>query len=746
MPGIFVHRALRTALRLSLAALVALAAPGEAVADGWSLRLEPGYSASRSTTSAEGVTSELESTAILQNYSLGLEKTLFPLVRLGAGGTLDWTQGTTTSGTGSADNDAKRWMGYGRLDVGAPNAGGGAGYERREQSNRFEPRDSVSAATSTRLVNDTYSGYAVLKPEGLPEASLRLSRTDTYDAARTEKDQQADQVSLDLRYAPTRQTDLRYSLRAGDSNDRISGVESRQLNNFVRASYQDLLLDRRLNLYASYDVNRGDSRTTVSGVGGIITEQQFPIRGLSALEIFPALPEHIALDQNPALVDANLIASAGIDIGWSHAAPNDDRPRHMGVQFADAVTPVGLLYVWIDRSLPPDVASAYTRQPWSVYQSDDNLAWTRVDPASVVFGALQNRFEITIPETRARYLKVVTTRLPVGVTFDPQFANVFITELQTYRVQQAAAVRGRRSSTQGSFNGALRYDFASVKGASYDVATSLRHGGQFERPAWSVTNGLGYLRQVRQTLLMSGRLERSDSDDGRGHESGTRYMLTLGASPLPTLFATATLTGGYTQSVGGSELRNGFIGSVGADLYRGVAVNGTGSVTYSTNNTGRNTLGFEGSTTASLVPHRTLSMSATFAATDSRAEGGGLPSHEESQGRVEATASFTPYRVLYVSGSLSRFIWGPLAPNTLANFSVGLSLLPDSPLLLRFLYQESFDSAQELKTRVAGPALRWTIRPRWFLESSYSYFESTSPTLEARSRVFFAHLLGVIGG
>ncbi len=749
MPGILVHRARRAALRFSLAAWVALTAPGAARGDGYSLRLEPGYSASRSTTTAEGVTSEVENTAILQKYGLTLDKTLYPLVRATAGGTLDWTQGTTTSETQSADNDTKRWLGYGRLDVGTRTAGGGVGYDRREQSTRFEPRDT-SVVSTTSLVSETYSGYAVLVPEALPEAALRLSRTNTYDASRNTTDLQADQLSLDLKYVPVHKIELRYSFRAGHSEDRISGVDALQLNNFARVTYTDLLLERRLNLYASYDANRGDTRTTVSGAGGTVIEQQFPIRGLSAVEIFPGAPdpEHIALEQNPALIDANLTGSAGIDIGYSRTTPNDDRRRHMGLQFTDAVTPVNLLYVWIDRQLPENVANTYADRPrWTAYQSVDNLVWTPVAVQSVVFAQLQNRFEITIAETRARYLKVVTTRLPVGVTFDPQFANVFVTELQASRAQAAADVRGRRTSTQGSFNGALRYEFASVKGASYDFATSLRHGGQLERPAWFVTNGLGYIRHLRPTLLLSTRLERSDSNDGQGHEAGTRYAVTLGASPLPTLSATAVASGGYTQSVGGlSELRNGVLGSVTADLYRGVAVTANGSATYATNSTGHKQLGLEGSTTASLVPHRSLSMSATFAATDTRSEGGGLPAKEESQGRVDATASVTPFRALYVSGSPSRYIWGLAAPNTLASLGVTLSLLPDSPLLLRFIYQESLDTGQELRTRTAGPALRWTIRPRWFLDTTYTYFESSSPTLESRSRVFFAHLLGVIGG
>lgn len=418
----------------------------------------------------------------------------------------------------------------------------------------------------------------------------------------------------------------------------------------------------------------------------------------------------------------------------------------MGVQFVDAVTPVDALFVWVDRQLPPDVVTAYAAPGrWRAFRSDDNLNWTPVAVGPVVFGVFQNRFEITIAETRARYLKIVTTPLPAGVTFDQQLASVFVTELQAYRVQQAADVQGRRSTTQGSLGGALKYELASVKGLSYDLATTVRHGTQLERPAWLVVNGLAYLRRLRPTLVLSARLDRSDSDEGRGHEAGTRYAVTLGAAPLPTFTASASVNGGYEQTLTQNQLRNAILATATADLYRGVAVTASGSASHGRSDTGFTVVVLESTSTLSLVPHRTLSMSGTFAASDSRSEGGGRPETHESLGRAEATASFTPFPALYVSGSVSRFLYGRQAPDTLANVGVTVSPLPGAPLLLRFNYQESLDTSQELRTRIIAPGLRWTIRPRWFLDVNYTRLDSTSPTVETRSRVFFVSLFAVIG-
>ena len=51
----------------------------------------------------------------------------------------------------------------------------------------------------------------------------------------------------------------------------------------------------------------------------------------------------------------------------------------MGAQFANAVTPVNTIFVWVDRPLPPDVAAGL---PFDALQSDDNLNWTPVAAAT----------------------------------------------------------------------------------------------------------------------------------------------------------------------------------------------------------------------------------------------------------------------------------------------------------------------------------------------------------------------------
>ena len=44
--------------------------------------------------------------------------------------------------------------------------------------------------------------------------------------------------------------------------------------------------------------------------------------------------------------------------------------------------------------------------------------------------AVAPRFEIPVAHSAPRYVKVATQPLPVGVTTDPSFRDVFVTEVQ----------------------------------------------------------------------------------------------------------------------------------------------------------------------------------------------------------------------------------------------------------------------------------------------------------------------------
>ncbi len=174
-----------------------------------------------------------------------------------------------------------------------------------------------------------------------------------------------------------------------------------------------------------------------SGAGndGADAAERLPAAGLSKIEAAPDVPSHDTLAENPALVDRAMLLSAGLDLGYSRAASGDVAFRDVGAAFAaqaDLSFPaVDTVRVSVDRALDPAVSAAFA---WTAWRSDDNVDWTPVALAGpVAFRASpQFQFEIPIARTQARYVKVVAQPLPPGITTDPRYAVVFVTELQLY--------------------------------------------------------------------------------------------------------------------------------------------------------------------------------------------------------------------------------------------------------------------------------------------------------------------------
>lgn len=161
--------------------------------------------------------------------------------------------------------------------------------------------------------------------------------------------------------------------------------------------------------------------------------QTIPVGGLSMVEPADASPAQVTLNSNPAVMDGDVFASAGLDLGPARTLAGDTACRDAGLRFQFPMTAVDLLRVFVDRALPPAVSDAYA---WSAYRSDDNAAWTEIPIAApVIFDPESLCFEVRVHRTEAPYLKVLTRPLAAGVTEDPALASVWVTELEAFRLE-----------------------------------------------------------------------------------------------------------------------------------------------------------------------------------------------------------------------------------------------------------------------------------------------------------------------
>ncbi len=712
------------------------AAPGVARA-GVTAQAQPGYSAATTTARDEtGAESRVDTSQWLQRYRLSLDEQPYPLMGFSAGANLDWTTGDSrATGVPRAEFDNKTWNTFARLGLGGNVLSGALDYTRRWDDNTV--RSGGVTLPTPGSVRETYGGSASWRPADLPTLSLRLSRTNAYDVARTSLDQTTDEASLATSYRPQPGLDLRYSVRYGQFTDHRTDLVRSDLSNAASVAWDGKYLQNRGVFYLSYS---GSARTTDTRAPGgtVVPVQQLPIAGLSIVEVFPATPLRVTLSPNAELVNGITGVSAGVNLGTSAGGGPAIAPRDLGAQFQDVITPVNAIQVYVDRTLPPALSGLFT---WTAYRSDDNVDWVPVPiTGAVSFDPVLMRFEVPIGQTQARYLKVVTSPLPSTATPDPQFGEIFVTELQFYNVIPAELARGRSSDLAGNLNGTTRIVLVPDLGLSYDFTGRLSHGQ--DRPiTWAVVNGVSLARRLDRVFAVAARVERSDGDAGRGEESQNRWSTSLSADPVPTLGGIVSYSGQLAQTREGTSISN--TGSLGAraDLYEGIAANASTSVSLARTPSGLTSTSYLTAASTSVVPNRFVSLTGSGSFSSSVVSAPGLPDRRDRRGVVEMGASVMPVPALALSGSVARQFGGSTRPTTLASFTGGFSPFPGGDLQLRYTYSESYESAAQRRTRAHGPGARWNIRSGWNLEAGYSVQDSTAPASSQHTRAFNANLL-----
>ncbi len=732
----------RRRLGRAAAALLATGLAGAARAEGLTLRLEPTWGSTKTfTTDPSGHTDVVEQRSIDQRYRLTFDRQLWPDLRASAGGLLDWAQVDGTTPQGPTALDAKTWTGYGRLALTGDVLTGGAAYDRREDTTDL--RVMGAPLTAPALVRESWSGTLDWKPDGLPAANLRVGRAHTFDAGGGRgTDLTEDEAVLRLSDRPTGGLYLEYLGRWSHPQDAITGTDTQQLAQTGRVTYGRKVLGDRGAVFLGYSLQHNMARTTSVGVGGQVETLVYPNGGLSIVEPMPPLPERQTLSPNPALIDGNFSGSAGLDLGTASSGPSDGRNRDMGVSFPNAQTEVNELGITVDVPLPSGIWERFT---WTVWQSDDNVSWTSVAPdGAPQFDPFQNRFELRIQPTKARYLKAVTTPLGAAVTNDPRFASIHVTEVQALVVVPAAEARGTRSSLAGNFDGSARVLLVRSLNLTYDLALQATHdpaGATF-----TLVNGLALSRRPNRITNFTARVDRSDSEDQTGHVGQFRLMSSVAVDPLPTIGAALTYSGQATQRSTGWSTLNALTLVNRLDPYQGVSFAANATVSLIQPESGGQTLSRLTGASVTLNPHPKLAFTGTYAYTVTDVEGGpaAAPPHSEQQ-RVEGTVSVSPIPAFFGTGSLARVYASDRPPATLTNFALNVSPFPGGDLLVRAQYNETLDTGSQQKIRLLGPSLRWNARRGAWLDLSYTYSETRSPVLDTSWRALFASFVLTLG-
>ncbi len=728
----------RTHALRAAAALVLALASAPAWGSNYTLYLEPGYlyDVTRIVDSS-AQESKTYRQALLQNYRLAVDLDLARNLVLSASGNfIDTSNWTSTNGI-PLNFDQPTVVASGRLNYSTPVLTAGLQYDYNRQWGTLL---DVSRAS------EVAGGYATWRPQELPLVELRLTRTHAYDVLLQSSDNVIWSGLAGLRYS-VQGLDLRYYLNWIQNQDLISEVTSSALNNMAQANYGDSFFGNRLSIYANAIAQSRSLTVDASGSAATVLQQQFPIQGLTLVEVFPATPADDTLVPNAALIDGNLLATTGINIGFGPSNSGDRNPRDLGVGFADAVTPVNMVYLWVDKPLPVEVVAAF-RNSITAWASSDNLRWTQVPLAGpVVFGAFNARFEIPIPETSARYLKVVTTPLPVGVTNDRVYQDILVTEMQVYRAVSSSSLPPRTTQYSVQANGTLKAGILRAPNLDYDFTINYNRLFQSGIRTYSFVNGLTLNARLSRTWTVTSRVARNDADAGNGHEGQWQWSASLIARPFSTLYGALSYSGQVNQftdraidpPVPASTSLQSVTLFGRADLYEGVNLQATLSGSNGLDQNQRATNSGTANLSLGLVPNPWLNFTLGYTYTTSWLTGGFLPDASDRSSRLNATLVTTPLPALSASLTGTWLILGA-TPTFFGTVQVNYSPL-QGDLQFTFAYTRNFDTATQVSTQFLSPGIRWTIRPGVYLNGTYTMTDTVSPVLETHSQQGLASLI-----
>ncbi len=704
--------------------IAVLLAAGAAYGEGITGYVEEDYSHTDVRTDVNGLETRSAQDAVLERYHLNLERTFYPRLRFSGGGIFE----QQNAWSGQLGNGWSRTLGgFGLLTAGSPILSSSAAYNYRTER---------QSSSTDRLILEEPSLTVGWRPSLLPQFSLRVARTHSWDVDRQIEDLAVWTALFNARYDVSSDLTLQYSVFYANPSDRLSDTDTRSISQTGRADYRRNLWEGRASVNAGLTLSDRRTEVTSAGPGGTITTPQTPLATQSLVEKFPAIVQLDTLADNAALSDGNTTQGiAGLDIGYSQSAGTEIDPRDIGARFADILSPVNTLYVYLDRKLPAPIAASFE---WTAWQSDDNLHWTQVAiTAPVVFGTFQNRFEITIRTTAAHYLKLVTSPLAQSVTTDGRFATILVTELQLFLVTPAVQTSGWNAATRTLFNSAARMQI--TKTLAYDFTGLIGHATQTSgasQNTYLIGHGLSYARRLNPTFFANARVARQDQDQSTGHQGLFLYSASLAATPLATLSHNLVYSGQLLSDARGNTVTNSLSFLNRATPYRGIGLLAGAGYNLARQPTGVLLRSAQLTFNASAQPHRTLTLSGTFAHSDSVSEGGGSPRLVQATNRVDGSLSFNPVPALYLASTVSHLVTNG-AGRTLANGTGSFSPFPGGALQFAVSYTETYQDPN-LLSKIFAPTVRWNLRPGTLITVSYTVLDSTGTGTGTHARTFDA--------
>jgi len=672
------------------------------------------------TTDAFGNTIKINTQSFIELFQLDVNTNIFPNLTLRAGGVV---RGQWAVFDDKTDNITTRTIlvdlnPYFDLTLQTPLYKVDVGYLRRQGI------VDVFNVSKTTLISNEY--YTILGwwPEGLPSIDAQIRWTNLFDSQKTSVDVKESFISLNPQYRYEGLLLQYYGTFLHTRNDLID-LDVWQNTHQGRASYTGSFFSNRVALNTNYNILSQETTTQTTGKGFVST-QVFAFAGLSRVD---DILTPVTLDPNPALIDANTTASAGIDLVSTVPLTK----RQMGLDFLNP-TDVNQLFVWVDRELTPAIVTSFS---WQLFTSNDNLTWVPKAIINVVFGTFENRFEISFSTVTTRYIKVVTTPLlrnPLVPT------DIFVTELQAFIQVAAADVKGKISRTTQLYDLDVKTRILDTPFLFYELYyfyNRLDSSLQSGQSRYDLINSLSANQRFSEVFSAKAKVGIENSTQFVDQRSLTYfYDASVIADPLRTLHNTLTFYGRNEEINGRPNDTNSILLYNTAQLYPGVDINLNGGVVFRKQETGESGRDFLINFQANIVPNRKVTLGINYSNIISRRTGGVQGSTSTTTQTLDVTLSYNPFRTLNLFAFVEYISETGQKGRVLQNYAINWSPFPDGALQFNITYNENFRTDDHLVERIFQPNIRYNFSKRSYVEFSYQLIRSRSDIENIRSNLW----------
>jgi hypothetical protein len=659
-----------------------------------------------------------------QRYNLDISKNIYPYLIFSTGSIYEYNKLTSET-----EGDRTRFREeilrpFAELTLNNPIYQAGVSYRG------FRIEEDISDLPETRSDRDEYTATVGMTPsKRYPDWNFTFRRTLTDDDPKT-IDEQLDVYFFETQYNPITNLLADYSYTRRDTDDKLRNFDTKEQTHFGKIAYSKDFLDQRLFMNTGYNIRYNKLEFPRSAT---LDSPLVRAAGLSSLDNTP--DDGPALTNNPALIDGNLFASAGLDLGLNG---DQTTSTNIGLDFGLSLD-VDQIRIWVDRRLSAAVADSFS---WRVYTSPDNLdtstwtLWATVFPAD--FATFDNRFEIRFPEVNTRFIKVVTEALAPAVPGSAQFPNIFVTEMEAFVTVSGEEIGNETKTIDQNFNFNVRGQISDRTVAGYNLLYTRQDQDPFDIERSQLTNDLFFNHIFNQIFSITGTGQRTDSSFENEDTTTYNYGASLVAAWLNTFSQSLTYSGTYLDEELGDAYQNSIFLRNNATLYRGWSlfldggygweepVQSNSQITTWTLRSGTN-----------IKPNNKISLNLNYLYT--RTDQPDLEIGPETDQQFDIQAFFNPFDTLSLFAKVS-IVDRDNGTETFQNYSLNWAPFPDGDLQFFFIYNETLRSQDDREERVIGPALKWTIGRFGIFDLAYTFSRSEDNVQKVDSQILNANL------